>query len=217
MSVARQVIGWRCGEHHRGKVQARSSLAGVELARLSLRWTRTRLTGAGSRAVAAVVVGLMVFSSSAGPEPEQSGSGETASASNGTVYPESSPHPFAGDSTWIAYQTDRGGEEGVWLVHPDGTEDHQIAMDVAPQSLLPDWSPDGGRLVFTTRGGSTEPLYEYDLAKDESRQRIRSTQRISVRDEAITRAARDGSCDHSPERRRDQRGADSSGPTDLDL
>jgi hypothetical protein len=64
--------------------------------------------GAGSRAVAAVVVGLMVFSSSAGPEPEQSGSGETASASNGPVYPESSPHPFAGDSTWIAYQTDRG-------------------------------------------------------------------------------------------------------------
>jgi Tol biopolymer transport system component len=57
-------------------------------------------------------------------------------------------------------------------VHPDGTEDHQVGMDVAEQQLLPDWSPDGGRLVFTTRGGSTEPLYEYDLAKDESRQLI---------------------------------------------
>jgi Tol biopolymer transport system component len=109
----------------------------------------------------------MVFSSCAGPEPEQSGGRETASTSNA---PESSPHPFVGDPTWIAYQTDRGGQEGVWLVHPDGTEDHQIAMDVAEQQLLPDWSPDGGRLVFTTRGGSTEPLHEYDLAKDESRQ-----------------------------------------------
>jgi Tol biopolymer transport system component len=113
---------------------------------------------AGSCALWVVMVGLMVFSSCAGPVPEQSGGRETASASSGPVTSESSPHPFAGDSTWIAYQTDRGGQEGVWLVHPDGTEDHQIAMDVAEQQLLPDWSPDGGRLVFTTRGGSTEPL-----------------------------------------------------------
>jgi len=124
----------------------------------------------GVPALAAVIVGLMVFLSCAGPEPEKSGSGEASSASNAPVTPDSSPHPFAGDSTWIAYQTDRGGQEGVWLVHPDGTEDHQIAMDAASQQLLPDWSPDGGRLVFTTRGGSTEPLYEYDFAKEESRQ-----------------------------------------------
>lgn len=131
---------------------------------------RTLDIAAGGRAVAAVMVGLMVFSSCTSPEPGQSGSGMTASASSAPATPESSPHPFAGDSTWIAYQTSRSGQEGVWLVHPDGTEDHQIAMDVAEQQLLPDWSPDGGRLVFTTRGGSTEPLYEYDLAKDESYQ-----------------------------------------------
>jgi hypothetical protein len=57
---------------------------------------------AGVRALAAVMVGLVVFSSCAGPEPEQSGARETASASNGPVTPESSPHPFAGDSKWIA-------------------------------------------------------------------------------------------------------------------
>jgi Tol biopolymer transport system component len=128
------------------------------------------LLSAGSRALATVMVGLMVFSSCAGPEPKQSGGRETASASNAPVTPESSPHPFAGDSTWIAYQAQRGDREGVWLVHPDGTENHQIATDVAEQQLLPDWSPHGGQLVFTTRGGSTEPLYEYDLAKGESRQ-----------------------------------------------
>jgi len=122
------------------------------------------------RALAAVMVGLILFSSCAGPEPVQSGARETSSASSAPVTPESSPHPFAGDSTWIAYQAERGDREGVWLVHPDGTENQQIATDVAEQQLLPDWSPDGGRLVFTTRGGSTEPLYEYDLAKGESRQ-----------------------------------------------
>ena len=39
-----------------------------------------RPTAAGSRALAAVVVRLVVFSSCAGPEPEQSGGKETASA-----------------------------------------------------------------------------------------------------------------------------------------
>jgi Tol biopolymer transport system component len=80
-----------------------------------------------------------------------------------------SPHAFAGDDRWIAYQTDRGGE-GIWLIHPDGTDDHQIATDTPGQQLLPDWSPDGKRIVFTTRGGDTEPLYEYDLATETSRQ-----------------------------------------------
>ena len=46
--------------------------------------------------------------------------------------------------------------------------------------------------------------------------RIRAAQRISVRDEAITLVARGGSCDHSPGRRCDRAGADSSGLTDRD-
>jgi Tol biopolymer transport system component len=71
---------------------------------------------------------------------------------------------------WIAYQTDRGGE-GTWLIHPDGTEDHQIAADFAGDLILPDWSPDGQRLVMTSRGtGGTEPLYEYDLTSETYKQ-----------------------------------------------
>lgn len=58
----------------------------------------------------------------------------------------------------------------MWLIHPDGTGDHQVASDVFEYQGLPDWSPDGTRLVFTTRGGETEPLYEYDLATKTSRQ-----------------------------------------------
>ncbi len=80
------------------------------------------------------------------------------------------PHPFAGETAWIAYQTNRGGSEGVWLMHPDGTEDHHVAMDVPGEQKYGNWSPDGTRLVFTTRGGETEPLYEYNLTTNTSRQ-----------------------------------------------
>lgn len=80
------------------------------------------------------------------------------------------PHPFAGEEAWIAYQTDRGGE-GTWLIHPDGTDDHQIATDFSGQLILPNWSPDGQRLVLTSREtGGTEPLYEYDLETQKLRQ-----------------------------------------------
>lgn len=74
-------------------------------------------------------------------------------------------HPFAGETDWVAYQTFRDGREGTWLVHPDGTGDHEILTDLGVVAILPDWSPDGRRLAVTTRGGDNgEPLYEYDLA-----------------------------------------------------
>lgn len=55
-------------------------------------------------------------------------------------------------------------------MRPDGSDDHRVASDIADQQMLPDWSPDGTTLVFTTRGGDSEPLYEYDLATDTARQ-----------------------------------------------
>ena len=91
-------------------------------------------------------------------------------AQDATPAPAASPHPFAGETAWIAYNSERSGSPGIWLIHPDGTDDHQVATDVPGGHLLPDWSPDGTRLAFTTRGGETEPLYEYDLATDTSRQ-----------------------------------------------
>lgn len=72
---------------------------------------------------------------------------------------------------WIAYQTDRvAGRDSVWLVRPDGTEDHQLETGLPYENLLPDWSPDGSQLAFTTRGGTTEPLYEYDMETQETEQ-----------------------------------------------
>lgn len=79
------------------------------------------------------------------------------------------PNPFTRETVWIAYQTNRSGSEGVWLIHPDGTGDHQVATS-GPTVLLPDWSPDGKRLVVASRGGEAEPLYEYDLGTQTLRQ-----------------------------------------------
>ena len=80
------------------------------------------------------------------------------------------PNPFGGNPAWIAYQTYRDGHEGVWLIHPDGTGDHEIDLGLPVAAQLPDWAPDGTRLAVTTRGGETEPLYEYDLATGHSTQ-----------------------------------------------
>jgi Tol biopolymer transport system component len=93
----------------------------------------------------------------------------SASTIQGTVPSTVPSQPFAGETTWIAYQTNRSGSEGVWLIHPDGSEDHQIATG-GPTVLLPDWSPDGNRLAVASRGGDTEPIYEYDLATETFRQ-----------------------------------------------
>ena len=76
---------------------------------------------------------------------------------------------------WIAYQTSYHeatgfGPEGVWLIHADGTGDHQVGVGANSEQLLPDWSPDGGKLVFTTRGGEHEPLFEYMLSSGRARQ-----------------------------------------------
>ena len=100
-------------------------------------------------------------------DPSSPGVSAAVPRAEATPPSASTSHPFAGDTAWIAYYSG----EGIGLIHPDGTDDHQVASDAVPgEELLADWSPDGTRLVFTTRGGETEPIYEYDLATERSRQ-----------------------------------------------
>ena len=127
------------------------------------------------RLLAALVVAILLAGCSSDPEttlPAAETSADTSPDASSTT-PDSplAANPFGGDPTWVAYQTDRSGAEGIWLVHPDGGDDHQVATDL-PNALLPDWSPDGTHVVMTSRGdGQTEePLFEYDLETDTSRQ-----------------------------------------------
>lgn len=94
------------------------------------------------------------------------------------------PHPLAGDDAWIAYQSSRSGSEGVWLVHPDGTEDHEIALDVPGDHLHPDWSPDGTRLVITSRT-DRDVLYVVDLVSDAGEVLFECTGECLGDDEAV--------------------------------
>jgi TolB protein len=110
----------------------------------------------GRLTLVAVLVAILMPSSGAVAQSE--------AASPAAATPPASP--FAGDPAWIAYY----GRDGIGLIHPDGTGDRIIDTGVPGESLLANWSPDGRKLVFTTRGGETEPLYEYDLATGTSRQ-----------------------------------------------
>lgn len=120
---------------------------------MRIRSTRVALAMGGALAVA-----LMVSGSPAAGGPS------VTSASLGTTAQGGARQP------WIAYQAYRDGGEGVWLIHPDGSGDHRVAAGVRDAQNLPDWSPDGRQLVFTPRGGETEPLFTFELRTGRVRQ-----------------------------------------------
>jgi Tol biopolymer transport system component len=94
------------------------------------------------------------------------------------------PHPFAGEASWIAYQTYRGEAEGVWLIHPDGTDDHEIGIDIPGERVHPDWSPDGSRLVVTSRT-DRDVLYLVDVVSDAAEVLFPCTEDCVGDDEAV--------------------------------
>jgi Tol biopolymer transport system component len=62
------------------------------------------------------------------------------------------------DEEWVSFQwVDAEGSDGIFLVRPDGTGLHQIG-DMPGSQRHPDWSPDGGRLIFINapNGGREE-------------------------------------------------------------
>jgi Tol biopolymer transport system component len=60
-----------------------------------------------------------------------------------------------GDTRWILYQRLTGAGGGIFLMHPDGTDRHEIAAEVAGLHKHPDWSPDGTQVVFVVDDDNT--------------------------------------------------------------
>lgn len=53
----------------------------------------------------------------------------------------------------------------MWLVRPDGSDDHEVALGIPGEHHHPDWSPDGTRLVVTSRT-ERDVLYQLDIETD---------------------------------------------------
>jgi Tol biopolymer transport system component len=61
---------------------------------------------------------------------------------------------------WIAYYSAAAQDFGLYLIRPDGSDNHQI---LAGDAEYPTWSPDGRRLAFMSLGfpaGSSSAAYE---------------------------------------------------------
>ena len=67
---------------------------------------------------------------------------------------------FSPDGRSIAYQSDRTGDNEIW-VHDIGGAEHRIT-EVDGNDAYPDWSPDGERLVFVSSRDGTPKIYVAD-------------------------------------------------------
>ena len=63
---------------------------------------------------------------------------------------------FAPDGRAIAYASDRNGEFAIWLHDLDSRSETRLTNDDSRQTL-PDWSPDGKRMVFQSHGEDGTP------------------------------------------------------------
>ena len=65
------------------------------------------------------------------------------------AHPTTAPTTASEVEPWIAYSAGdpTGFPEGVFLVHLDGSDDHQILSELPDVALSPDWSRDGTRLA----------------------------------------------------------------------
>ena len=104
------------------------------------------LTGCGAADVASPVG---ASASAAATTSESAPASESASASPSAA--ASSDMEIGAGEAWIAYQWLAGSGDGIYLVRPDGTGQHQLVPDVVGSHIHPDWSPDGSQIAFISR------------------------------------------------------------------
>jgi Tol biopolymer transport system component len=76
--------------------------------------------------------------------------GEAKLISGGMAF-DSQPK-FSSDGKWIAFLSDRDGNENVWTMRADGSDAKQISKDPSGEFASPSWSPDGN-YVFVSKAG----------------------------------------------------------------
>jgi len=66
---------------------------------------------------------------------------------------------------WIAYQSQALGKRYIWLVRPDGSENHRLEIPGIIEAYTPRWSADGKKIYTQAWVEPREPLYavSYDI------------------------------------------------------
>jgi Tol biopolymer transport system component len=98
------------------------------------------------------------------------GGGRATRISGGMPY-ETQPR-FSPDGRQIAFTSDRGGGENIWLMGVDGSNKKQLTKETFRLLNNPTWSPDGrfvaARKHFTTqRSAGTGEIWMYHVAGGE--------------------------------------------------
>ncbi len=73
---------------------------------------------------------------------------------------------YSPDGSWLAFVSDRSGDDNVWIVAADGSgEMRQITKGVGHAYLSPEWTPDGQYIVVSRSGGNfgVEKLWLYHV------------------------------------------------------
>ena len=131
---------------------------------------RLRIVAAATAVLLLVACGTATPSVDESPPADGVDASAVGAGSRGCIGFALRAHPFAHEvRDWIAYQTDRGGaRERSGCMHFDGTEDHEVALDVPGAHHHPDWFPDGTQLLLTSRT-ETDTLYVLDLETNAAR------------------------------------------------
>jgi Tol biopolymer transport system component len=130
--------------------------------RNTTRQSRRAYRGVRPPALAALVIGTLAAALS----PGVSSAGEHHRAAG-----------VRGATPWVAYQSslrgDQFGRDGIFLVHPDGSNDHEVATSLPGQHIHPDWSADGRSLVFRADVGDFPQLFLTNPVADPTGSRVR--------------------------------------------